>query len=105
MFLNENSYLISNDDIVSSVDINSSRAFISKLTVNEIFCINQKSLAIVEDSFNLKGENNEKIDLLIQDNSILKAYEISLNRYFAPNIRINDSSTLLTGFLSITRSA
>ena len=101
LFLNENSYLISNDDIVSSVDINSSRAFISKLTVNEIFCINQKSLAIVEDSFNLKGENNEKIDLLIQDNSILKAYEISLNRYFAPNIRINGSSTLLTEFLSI----
>ena len=101
LFLNENSYLISNDDIVSSVDINSSRAFISKLTVNEIFCINQKSLAIVEDSFNLKGENNEKIDLLIQDNSILKAYEISLNRYFDPNIRINGSSTLLTEFLSI----
>lgn len=101
LFLCDNSYLISNDDKISSISINSSRAFISNSTVNEIFSISQKSLAIIKDSFNLMGENNKKIDLLIEDNSILKADEISLNRTFIPNIRINGNSTLLTEYLSL----
>ncbi|MDU5585063.1 MAG: hypothetical protein E6046_32205, partial [Pseudomonas aeruginosa] len=101
LFLYDNSYLISNDDKISSVDLNSSRAFISNLIVNEIFSISQKSLAIIKDSFNLMGENNEKIDLLIGDNSILKADEISLNRTFNPNIRMSGDSTLLTKYLSL----
>lgn len=104
LYLTFNSYLTSSLDEISSINLDSSRAFLSESSVNEIIILGNKSYLIANNCLKLMGKNNEKIDLLIDDYSFLRSDEISFSRYFNPNIRISNNSILLADKFSISGS-
>lgn len=104
LFAINNSYLDSLDDTTSSLCIYNSRASLSKIMINELMQIDSKSYVFCDDEITIEGENPEKVDILLNDHSILKSNLLDLNRIVSPNIRINKNSNLILNNISFKGS-
>ncbi|MDK6292289.1 MULTISPECIES: AAA family ATPase [Aerococcus] len=82
------------DSFVSSIFTYDSKLFLNSLEISYILSLNDSSLARIQQCVNFQGNNNEKIDLLVRNNSALIADEIKINRLFDPNIRVKQGSHL-----------
>lgn len=103
-YLVGNSYLNSYEDIISSIDLLESRAYLSNIAIKEVISIYNKSYMIVKD-MDIYGENPDKVDVYLDGYSTFRAKSLNLNRIVNPNIRINDNSLLLVDNISLNYSS
>nr|WP_224785455.1 AAA family ATPase [Aerococcus mictus] len=82
------------DSFVSSIRALNSKLFLSSSEIAYLLSLEDSTLARIQKSVNFQGNNDEKIDLLVRNNSALIADEIKVNRLFNPNIRVKQGSHL-----------
>lgn len=88
----ENSCLRSDHDTFESVKLKDSRAICTGSAIRALLQAGVQSYVCIKEGMNILGTNDDKIDLLIFDNSALVGDKISVNRICNPNFRIENAS-------------
>lgn len=94
VYLTNSASLESTRDSLTSIRAISSRVCIEQTVIKESLMLESNSFCRVSDYVDIKGENEEKIDIYCGA-SVLIANTIKLNRNITPNIRLSDSSYLI----------
>jgi replication-associated recombination protein RarA len=92
--LNNNSELLSDSDIMTSIYAKSSRIVLNQATINEIIEIANHSYLYSKGELNLLGQNPKKIDLYVGDESTINVEQFEVSRIFSPNFRLKNNSLL-----------
>lgn len=98
--LNDNSSLELENSTMTSLNVFESRVKLYNSIILESLFIRNFSLCISNGTLDIKGENSEKIEALIGNNSVLKGEEITLNRQCNPNFRLENNSLVRIKTLS-----
>nr|WP_281165168.1 AAA family ATPase [Liquorilactobacillus sicerae] len=92
--LKNNSEFSSESDTITSIDAESSRVILNQATINENVSIADHSYLYSKGKLKFLGENSEKIDLYVGDQSTINADCFELSRIFSPNVRLKNNSLL-----------
>ena len=92
IFIRDNSSLELENSLVSNMGIVGSRAILRDNIISEVLSIGDFSLCISEGELDIKGENSEKIDIAVDDNSVFSAENLILNRIAYPNVNVFGNS-------------
>ena len=94
VYLKNSASLESIGSSLTSIKANSSRVCIEQTVIKESLMLESNSFCRVRDFVDIKGENEEKIDIYC-GSSVLIANTIKLNRNVNPNIRLSENSYLI----------
>lgn len=94
VYLTNSASLESTRNSLTSIKANSSRVRIEQTVIRESLMLESNSFCRVSDYVNIKGENEEKVDIYCGA-SVLIANTIKLNRIVKPNIRLSKNSYLI----------
>ena len=92
--LSENVLFSSQNDRITSINTYSSQVYLEQTTITDIILLNEKSFGVFRGEINFLGNNSEKIDLELNDNSAIFADCLVLHRSVEPNCRVSSSSYL-----------
>ena len=88
----DNSSLELENSLVSNMEVYSSRAKLRDNIISEILTVADFSLCVSEGELDIKGENSDKVDIVIKSNSVFSAENVILNRVAYPNMNVFDNS-------------
>ena len=86
--LTDNSSLELENSLVSNMEVYSSRARLRDNIISEILTVADFSLCVSEGELDIKGENSDKVDIVIKSNSVFSAENVILNRVAYPNMNV-----------------
>lgn len=89
VYVKDNSYFKSENDEFSSICLCNGRSILCDVIIQEILCIEENSLVIVQGDVNILGKNEKRVDLVVSDFSVVLGHKIYVNRVCNPNFRIN----------------
>ena len=92
--MSQNSYLKSEHDQFESVLLIDSRGICIATTINVIFQAIKCSYVCIKKGIDILGKVNGRIDLLLNEDSVLIGDTISVNSVANPNFRIKETSLL-----------
>ena len=88
---NKSDFSSENSDI-TAVSIDDSKCRLSSCVVREIIYASNYSTINIDSHIDLRGENNNKIDICVETNSMVYGDTVCLNRVVNPNLRVSDKS-------------
>ena len=88
----DNSSLELENSLVSNMEVYSSRAKLRDNIISEILTVADFSLCVSEGELDIKGENSDKVDIVIKSNSVFSAENVILNRVAYPNMNVFGNS-------------
>ena len=74
------------------MEVYSSRAKLRDNIISEILTVADFSLCVSEGELDIKGENSDKVDIVIKSNSVFSAENVILNRVAYPNMNVFGNS-------------
>ena len=92
-----NSRLELENNLLASINVVEGRVKLYNNTISEIICIDKFSLCISSGPLEFMGENPKKIDILVVNDSVFSAEEVTFTRKFNPNARVDRNSLVRIG--------
>ena len=85
------------NNLLASINVVEGRVKLYNNTISEIICIDKFSLCISSGPLEFMGENPKKIDILVVNDSVFSAEEVTFTRKFNPNARVDRNSLVRIG--------
>lgn len=100
VFIKDNSVLELENNLITNVTVFNSRVKLYDTTILESLFIRDFSLCISNGKLDVKGESLKKVEIFIDNNSVLNAEEVVLNKLSNPNVRTAENSLMRMRILS-----
>ena len=100
VFIKDNSVLELENNLITNVTVFNSRVKLYDTTILESLLIRDFSLCISNGKLDVKGESLKKVEIFIDNNSVLNAEEVVLNKLSNPNVRTAENSLMRMRILS-----
>lgn len=94
IYIKDASSLHSERDEFTSVEIDDAKAVLQNTVIHETVTVQNQAAACILGELNILGENDEKIDLGVMNNSVIYGDTLILNHVNTPNIRMTGNSVL-----------
>ena len=94
IYIKDASSLHSERDEFTSVEIDDAKAVLQNTVIHETVTVQNQAAACILGELNILGENDEKIDLGVMNNSVIYGDALTLNHVNTPNIRMTGNSVL-----------
>jgi len=94
VYIKDASSLRSERDEFTSVEIDDAKAVLQNTVIRETVTVQNQAAACILGELNILGENDDKIDLGVMNNSVVYGDALTLNHVNTPNIRMTGNSVL-----------
>ena len=92
VYIKDASSLHSERDEFTSVEIDDAKAVLQNTVIHETVTVQNQAAVCILGELNILGENDDKIDLGVMNNSVVYGDALTLNHVNTPNIRMTGNS-------------